>query len=110
MESRGIFDRGGVMGCARNRACNVRTAEKPVMSTDSRSLAKLGVPSLVRILGLLWLGLPLSGQIWTQLAPAGGPPPARGAHAAILDPATNHMINFGGPHQPDFILGSTQYA
>jgi hypothetical protein len=59
------------MGYARNRACNGGTTEDPVMSTDSRSQS---VPSLVRILGLLWLGLPLSGQVWTQLAPTGAPP------------------------------------
>ena len=33
---------------------------------------------------------------WTQLAPTGGPPPARKEHSAILDPSTNQMIVFGG--------------
>lgn len=33
---------------------------------------------------------------WTQLAPTGTPPPNRGNHSAVYDPATNRMIIFGG--------------
>jgi hypothetical protein len=39
----------------------------------------------------------LSGTpTWTQIAPAGGPPPARWAHAAVYDSARDRMIVFGG--------------
>ena len=34
--------------------------------------------------------------VWTQLAVAGGPPPARMLHSATYDPATNSMTVFGG--------------
>jgi hypothetical protein len=41
--------------------------------------------------------LSLSGTpAWTQLAPAGAPPPVRGYHSAIYDPAFDRMVTFGG--------------
>jgi hypothetical protein len=33
---------------------------------------------------------------WSQLSPAGGPPPARTEHSAVYDAANNRMIVFGG--------------
>ena len=33
---------------------------------------------------------------WTQLTPAGGPPPVRTNHTAVYDPGSNRMIIFGG--------------
>lgn len=33
---------------------------------------------------------------WTQLFPAGAPPPARAGHTAVYDAANNRMIVFGG--------------
>src|SRR5215470_2177365 len=35
-------------------------------------------------------------QSWSQLTPSGGPPPPRGGHVAVFDPATSQMIIFGG--------------
>ena len=44
----------------------------------------------------LW-GLRLAGSpLWTQLVPAGTSPPGRYQHSAIVDPARNRMIVFGG--------------
>jgi hypothetical protein len=41
--------------------------------------------------------LTLSGTpLWTPLAPAGGPPPARYGHTAIYDPLRDRMVVFGG--------------
>jgi Bacterial Ig-like domain (group 3)/Galactose oxidase, central domain len=33
---------------------------------------------------------------WIQLSPAGGPPPSRGNHFGVYDPAGNRMMIFGG--------------
>ena len=33
---------------------------------------------------------------WIQLSPAGGPPPSRGNHFGVYDPASNRMMIFGG--------------
>ena len=41
--------------------------------------------------------LSLSGTpSWTQIAPTGAPPPARGWHTAIYDPVRDRMVVFGG--------------
>jgi len=40
---------------------------------------------------------------WTQLAPTGGPPPARNSHGAVFDPGTERMIIFGGDDNIGFL-------
>src|SRR5215471_19982979 len=50
---------------------------------------------LLGVLGLIAVRSAL-GQTWTQLAPTGGPPSARGGSGSAYDPATNQMIIFGG--------------
>ena len=40
--------------------------------------------------------LPLTGQSWTQLAPAGALPAGRFGHSAIYDPLGDRMVVFGG--------------
>lgn len=48
----------------------------------------------------LW-ALPLSGTpAWTRIEPAGFPPVARKAHAAIFDPTRNRMIVYGASPTP----------
>ena len=43
--------------------------------------------------------LSLSGSpAWSELDPAGGPPPERRGHTAIYDPARDRMVMFGGYH------------
>jgi N-acetylneuraminic acid mutarotase len=37
-----------------------------------------------------------STNTWTNLSPAGEPPPARGFHSMVYDPSTQRMIVFGG--------------
>src|SRR6266481_9405872 len=58
---------------------------------------------LHRVARFLFCGLLLlialhsaKGQTWTQLAPTGGPPSARGPSGSAYDPTTNEMIIFGG--------------
>ncbi len=34
--------------------------------------------------------------VWTELATAGDPPPARNSHTAVFDPTSNRLIVFGG--------------
>jgi N-acetylneuraminic acid mutarotase len=50
----------------------------------------------------LWAYSPPT-DTWTQLSPAGGPPPARERHCAFFDPDTAKMYVFGGSH------GSTRF-
>jgi len=48
------------------------------------------------IMNDVW-ALSLNGPAaWTQLAPAGTPPPARQSHTAIYDPPRDRMVVFGG--------------
>jgi hypothetical protein len=46
--------------------------------------------------GLTFSILAPTGQIWTQLMPAGDPPSAREAQSAVFDAAAQQMIIFGG--------------
>ena len=42
------------------------------------------------------LGVAGAVPSWTQIQPAGSPPPARAGHVAVYDTATNRMFIFGG--------------
>lgn len=57
-------------------------------------------PSFTALLNDVWVLSHANGQggtaSWTQLSPSGTPPPARGLHTAVYDPATNVMTVFGG--------------
>lgn len=59
----------------------------------------LRVAHAIAVLALIALGRPASAraQTWTQLAPAGSPPSARGWHSprSVYDPNTNRLITFG---------------
>lgn len=73
------------------------------VSTDRMILFGGGYPA---VLNDTWVLINASGvdrttgtsvtPQWTQLATLGGPPPARGFHAAAYDATTNQMIIFGG--------------
>ncbi|MBV9303966.1 MAG: VCBS repeat-containing protein [Acidobacteriaceae bacterium] len=61
----------------------------------ARNFSKSWLVQSVAMLGLV-LCNSASAQSWNQLLPTGGPPPARAAHSAVFDSATNQMIIFGG--------------
>ena len=69
----------------------------PIRSSRSYRIHSYCVARLL-LLGVILLTAvrPVLGQTWTQLAPTGGLPSARGGSGSAFDPATNQMILFGG--------------
>src|ERR1019366_342428 len=86
------------------RSCAILGGASPPRRSGPKSgrcdLVFKGCSLLVFLASVAPCGLAYAGT-WTQLAPAGGPPPARAAHSAVLDNATNQMIVFGGYGPPD---------